>query len=122
MNNAIYQMAKQYYNEAGYFKTEVRDILMKKLGGQKITKEDDKALTEYCLECQKKQLERKNNDLSIREMKNTIFKLIGRTNLVSNSRYSQSTVSKTDMLAIYQFVTALPAEFLAEDKCKIGSE
>ena len=122
MNQAILDMAKTYYNRAGYFDTDVRDILMKQLAGGKLTKEDDKVLVKYCLSSQEKQMLKKDQSLSIREMKNTIFRLIGRQDKIDTSRWAQSTVSKDDMLAIYNFITALPAEFLAEDKSPVGDK
>ena len=120
MNQAILDMAKTYYNRAGFFDTQVRDILMKQVAGAKITKEDDKILVEYCLKSQEKQMLRKDASLSIRDMKNTMFRLIGRPERIDNSSYCAPNMSKDDVLAIYNFIISLPAEFLAEDKTPIG--
>ena len=109
----IYDMARSYYNN-GYFRSDIRDILEKK----KRSKEDDGTLIQYSLECQERSLSRRGKDLSIRDMKETIGKLIGTS--LGASRYGQSTVSKDDMTAIYTFITSLPKEFLAEDKSPIG--
>lgn len=108
MKDGIKSMAEVYYR-SGYFRTYVRDILAK----NKITKDDEEKLIQFCLECQKQQMSNRGQGMTIKEMKNTILNIIGRPDLTDRG-YGQSTVGRKELRAILDFVMQLPAEYIAD--------
>lgn len=100
----IYDMAQAFLKK-GHFNPKVKAILA--TGDP--SSEDLSALITYISKCQNLLLGSINsNGLSIREMKCNLFRLIGHS--FTDSRYAGSTVSRADLLAIYNFVIALPSE------------
>lgn len=106
MSASLKSMAEVYYR-AGFFRTYVRDILEKK----KLTKEDEENLLKFCAECQRETMSNRGQGMTIRDMKKTILSIIGRQDI--DIGYG-STVGRTELRAILDFLTSLPAEYIAE--------
>lgn len=96
--------------QAGYFDIKVREILNK----DKPSMDDEKELLDYIDKSQKIALSTPQGELSMREMKTRIFKLIGADyDSIGYDNYSYgTTVSKKDLKKIYNFIIALPNEYI----------
>lgn len=101
----IVNLAQNYFN-AGHFDNKIKIVLQT----DKLKEEDVSYLLKYVSYCQKINLNSNKVELSIKEMKAIIFKLIGTD---SNSSWD-STLSKSDVKAIYNFIISLPSNCFKE--------
>jgi len=111
-NQEILIEVARNFIKMGYYDVKVRDTLESK----KVTAAAETHLLKYIAHCQKLSITTHRSDISIREMKKQLFNLIGYIdpNESRSSYYAyQATVSKSDLTAIYNFITALPTEYFS---------
>lgn len=108
----VVEIAQNFF-DMGYFDVKARDILKK--GSDLNEEEEVNFLLKYIAHSQRIVLDAPNGELSMREMKNKIFNLIGSSGRVKESSGGYGsygcTVSKDDLKAIYNFIIALPTDY-----------
>jgi len=104
--NTLLEIVSRYL-AIGYFDNEVRDIVRQVKQDDELDSEQLKFLYSYVARCQQKDMSSGRSDFSIKEMKQTIMKMIGSDSLINS--YS-STVSRPELKAIYNFIVNLPSE------------
>ena len=110
MNTQLVVEIAQNFFDMGYFDVKTRDILTK---GDDLNGVDVDHLLKYISHSQKIVLDAPSGELSMREMKNKIFNLIGASGRTTGRGYGSygCTVSKDELKTIYNFIIALPTEY-----------
>ena len=101
----IRDMANDFMN-TGYVDIGVRAILASE---SRRSSNDVSYLIRYIRECQKRIVNETKRPLSIREMKENMFKLIGVQPSVNHSY--MATLNRADIVAIYNFIIKLPDKY-----------
>tara|TARA_R110000868_G_C10973188_1_gene771476 strand:- start:23400 stop:23747 length:348 start_codon:yes stop_codon:yes gene_type:complete len=101
----ILDVSKKFL-QSGYFDAKVKSIVYKTDDGGEVDNKDTLVLMKYIQHCQQFNLDNGKSELSIRDMKNNIFRMIG----VDTSNTYGSTISRDEIKTIYTFFVNLPAE------------
>lgn len=106
-NVELLKEMSQSYIKMGYFNPRIKQILE-----QSETKaEGVSKMLEYVSKCQKASIVDGRATMSMNDMKNQIFKMIGH----EEAYRSTAPITKDEMTVIYSFIIQLPSEYFLED-------